>query len=89
MKSNIGFLGKSKAVEILIHLNNSPKGVNFNSIKRELETDPKTITRRLKELADMGLVKKSPQKIEVIYNITEKGKTVLSSINKILEEIDG
>lgn len=78
-------LGKSEAVDLLQILKKSDGGVGFNQIKNKLKTDPKTVTRRIDELVDLGIIKKRDNSN---YDITPLGHRVLELALEIETEVN-
>lgn len=78
--------GKWKG-SILWHLQDGP--VRFNDLARQLGgASKKMVTQRLKEMEDIGLVKRkvlSTRPIAVAYEITEFGRSSLT----VLEQLKG
>lgn len=78
-------LGKSEAIDLLQILKNAENGLGFNQIKNKLETDPKTVTRRIGELEDLEIIKK---KDDSNYHITPLGNRVLELAVEIEREVN-
>jgi len=77
-------LGKAEAVELLKKLENSESGLGFNQLKKKLNTDAKTLTRRLDELGDLGITEKRD---DSNYHITPLGSRVLELALNIESEV--
>ena len=76
-KQTIRLLGKSHVLEVIWCLVNAPEPVRFNDLRREVAVTATTLSRRLEELADLGLVSRTvyaevPARVE--YALTEQGK---------------
>ena len=76
-KKLVDLLGKSYVLELLHYLSsNHPEAIRFNKHKKELSITATTLSRRLEELIEIGLVKREvfaevPARVE--YSKTEKG----------------
>lgn len=78
-------LGKSEAINLLRTLDNSEEGIGFNQLKIGLNTDAKTLTRRLDELGRLGFTKKGD---DSNYHITPEGRRVLELTQRIEDEVN-
>lgn len=81
MEAPLKTLAKSKAVQVLRTLQGGE--ARFTEIKRSVKADISIISRRLKELEELGLVKRSvhrkyPRK--VAYTLTPKGQRALNAL---------
>lgn len=78
------------AFRILKALSKAQEPLNFTDIeieyvKREDEKlSPQTLSKRLNELREMGLIEKSDDK----YIIKEPGETLVNCIDEVIEEIE-
>ena len=79
----IKVLGKSHTVDLLKLLKANKDGVQFNQMKNALSIDAKTVTRRLRELQDIGLVEGRRGNSSSVYWITSSGIRVLELLLKI------
>lgn len=85
----VDIIGKKWALCILLELyKGEDKRKRFNELKNKLEdVTPKTLSIRLKELENQGLVKKevddSSIPIKSEYSLTESGEEFLNIIDKI------
>lgn len=87
MMKHLDLLAKSKSVEILVKLRTQK--LKFAEIV-EITGNATTATRRLKEMSELGIVKREVQQDSsrtVIYELTEKGKR-LASIAMELKELE-
>ncbi len=75
-------LGKKNAI-ILMELLEKRQEIHFNELTRVLETDPKTISRRLNEQMELGLIRKRIEGINSYYSLSEKGSKVLSILEQL------
>ena len=78
-------LGKSEAINLLKTLDKSDNGSGFNELKNELKTDSKTLTRRLDELGELGMIEKGE---DSKYHITPLGSQVLELALEIVSKIN-
>ena len=82
--------GKWKG-SILWHLQDGP--VRFNDLARQLGgASKKMVTQRLKEMEDIGLVKRkvlSTRPIAVAYEITEFGRSSLTVLEQLKDWAEG
>ncbi len=75
-KKLVDLLGKSYVLELLYYLSSNTEAIRFNKLKKELSITATTLSRRLEELIEVGLVKREvfaevPARVE--YSKTEKG----------------
>lgn len=88
----IDLLGKSYVLVILYFLLNSRGSVRFNQLKREISITATTLSRRLEDFIQQGLVNREvfaevPARVE--YELSEKGRTlgpILESVFSWVEE---
>lgn len=88
----IDLLGKSYVLDILYFLLNSRGSVRFNQLKREISITATTLSRRLEDFIQQGLVNREvfaevPARVE--YELSEKGRTlgpILESVFSWVEE---
>lgn len=78
-------LGQKWILIILYNLNNVDV-MRFNEISDNLGISPRTLTKRLLELEEKGLVNKKkfntiPPKVE--YSLTKKGKGLIESFSQL------
>ncbi|MGB0489156.1 MAG: winged helix-turn-helix transcriptional regulator [Candidatus Poseidoniaceae archaeon] len=76
-KRIIRLLGKSHVLEVIWCLVNAQEPVRFNDLRREVDVTATTLSRRLEELVDLGLVSRTvypevPARVE--YALTERGE---------------
>jgi hypothetical protein len=79
-------LGSKWTLQIVRELMNNNK--RFNEIQRDCEVCPRTLSTRLDELENIGIVTKkvysqTPPKVE--YSLTSKGKSLSSVIDAIAD----
>ena len=90
----IGLLGKSHVLDILYFMFNNEEPVRFNYLKREIGLTATTLSRRLEELNNQGLVDREvfaevPARVE--YKLSEKGRTlgpILKSVFSWVERVN-
>ncbi len=90
----IGLLGKSHVLDILYFMFNNEESVRFNRLKREIGLTATTLSRRLEELNNQGLVDREvfaevPARVE--YKLSEKGRTlgpILESVFSWVERVN-
>ena len=75
-KKLVDLLGKSYVLELLYYISSNHEAIRFNKLKKELSITDTTLSRRLEELIEVGLVKREvfaevPARVE--YSNTEKG----------------
>ena len=82
------FLSKKWTISIIITIGNFNK-LRFNAILNRVEgITAKTLTERLKELGDLGLIKRTiyneiPPRVE--YELTTQGKKLLKAITPLIK----
>ena len=90
----IGLLGKSHVLDILYFLFNNEESVRFNHLKREIGLTATTLSRRLEELGNQGLVERDvfaevPARVE--YKLSAKGRSlgpILKSVFSWVERVN-
>ena len=91
-KKLVDLLGKSYVLELLCYLSsNHPQAIRFNKLKKELTITATTLSRRLEELVDIGLVKREvfaevPARVE--YSMSEKGKSLGGVLKMLFTWVD-
>jgi DNA-binding HxlR family transcriptional regulator len=76
-------------MEILLLLDESP--MSFNELARVLKAYPDTLTRRLKEMKNAGLITDSRREEKLRYELTEKGRKaakLVKDLRRILDELN-
>ena len=69
-------LTKSKALHILMILDRSPMPLRFSELKDILDAPSTTVSRRLKELENHGLVERIEEGNSTLYGPTEDTSTL-------------
>ena len=85
IKDVMDFLGQ-KWILIILHNLNNVDVMRFNEISNSLSISPRTLTKRLGELEEKGLVNKTkfnttPPRVD--YSLTEKGKGLVKSFSEL------
>jgi len=86
----LALLTKSKLLHILYLLNTKGSAMRFSDIKKNVESSSTTVTRRLKELEDNGLVirKTHPtMPVTVSYELTEDAQLLAPTIQSMYDWI--
>lgn len=84
LSNTLEMLGTKWTLPILAALFNNKK--RFTEIQRECEVCPRTLSARLGELEQSGIIKKKvsgENPIKVEYSLTKKGESLSSVINAI------
>ena len=80
MSSNDILLKKS-AIDIILAL--SSEGLSFNEIVRRTRSTPVTVSTRLKDFKNMGLIKVGLIDEKRVYELTERGRKIVPLVQKI------
>ena len=86
----LALLTKSKLLHILYLLNFKGSAMRFSDIKKNVESSSTTVTRRLKELEDNGLVIRtthSTMPVTVSYELTEDAQLLAPTIQSVYDWI--
>ena len=81
-------LSRSKMVPILHALYSEENPMRFTELKNRVDTSSTTLTRRLGELEDHGLVKRTVYETvpaTVVYQLTDSGADLLPSLESFFE----
>ena len=81
-------LSKSKMLNLLYILNCDPTPLRFSELKKRASTSSTTITRRLSELEDHGLVNRAVYPtvpVSVEYSLTADAKALAPSLDSLFE----
>ena len=87
----LNLLNKSKLLHILMILDRKNMPLQFTDIKKRVNSSSTTVTRRLKELEENGLVDRTVQStvpITVTYSLTPNAKLLAPSIQSMYDWID-
>ena len=87
-KNIVDLLGKSYVLELLYFLFNHDKPVRFNELKRELSITATTLSRRLEEFVNSGLVAREvfaevPARVD--YSLSKKGESLGPVLRELFE----
>jgi DNA-binding HxlR family transcriptional regulator len=90
-KSIVDILGKSYVLEILYFLFNHDKPVRFNELKHTLSITATTLSRRLEEFVNYGLVTREvfaevPARVE--YSLSKKGESLGPVLRHLFEWVE-
>ena len=90
-KNIVDLLGKSHVLEVLYFLFNHGKPVRFNELKRKLSITATTLSRRLEEFVDRGLVTRKvfaevPARVE--YSLSKKGESLGPVLRHLFEWVE-
>jgi len=90
-KSIVDLLGKSYVLELLYFLSNHDKPLRFNELKHKLSITATTLSRRLGEFVNYGLVTREvfaevPSRVE--YSLSKKGKSLGPVLRHLFEWVD-
>jgi len=80
------FLKRKGSIEILCELENGERG--FNELKN-LDISPSTLSSRLKEAMNLGLVDQKlcrEERAKIKYYLTEKGREIIESVGSIKKD---
>ncbi|MDA8718182.1 helix-turn-helix transcriptional regulator [Candidatus Poseidoniales archaeon] len=86
----LALLTKSKLLHILYLLNSKSSSMRFSDIKKSVDSSSTTITRRLKELEDNGLIIRTmhpTMPVTVSYELTEDAKFLAPTIQSMYDWI--
>ena len=84
----LALLNKSKSLHILLVLSLKDGPMRFSSIKRHVNSSSTTVTRRLGELEESGLVERAVQPTTpsfVAYRLTEEARLLAPSIQSMYD----
>lgn len=87
----LNLLNKSKLLHILMVLDRKNMPLQFTDIKKRVNSSSTTVTRRLKELEQNGLVDRtvhSTAPMMVTYSLTPNAKLLAPSIQSMYDWID-
>ena len=86
----LALLTKSKLLHILYLLNSKSSSLRFSEIKRRVDSSSTTITRRMKQLEDNGLVTRTihaTMPVSVTYELTEDAQCLAPTIQSMYDWI--
>ncbi len=80
----LGILTKSKSLHILLILHKASGPLSFTKLKSSVDSSGTTVSRRLNELEEYGLVKrKVSESRSITYKITEKSESLAPIIQSM------
>jgi DNA-binding HxlR family transcriptional regulator len=90
-KRIVELLGKSYVLELLYFLFNHDKPVRFNELKHKLSITATTLSRRLEEFVNFGLVTREvfaevPARVE--YSLSKKGESLGPTLKHLFEWVE-
>lgn len=84
----LGLLGRSKMLKVMHILNLHGKGIRFTELKTNVDTSATTLSRRLGELEEFGLVSRTELPtvpMTVIYRLTDAGLSLMPRVEGMFE----
>lgn len=88
MDGLLGLLGRSKMLKVMHTLNLHSEGIRFTDLKINVETSATTLSRRLGELEEFGLVSRTELPtvpLTVIYRLTDAGLSLMPQVEGMFE----
>ncbi len=88
----ICLLGKSKLLHILFILNTKQRPMRFTEIKQRIDSSSTTVTRRLSELENNGLVTRivhNTAPVSVEYELTQDAQNLAPTIQSMYDWVAG
>ena len=84
----LSLLSRSKMVQIIHTLHSEENPIRFTELKERVATSSTTLSRRLGELEENGLVKRiefPTVPVTVVYTLTDSGSALLPSLEPFFE----
>jgi DNA-binding HxlR family transcriptional regulator/uncharacterized surface protein with fasciclin (FAS1) repeats len=84
----LGLLGRSKMLKVMHILNLHGEGIRFTELKTNVDTSATTLSRRLSELEEFGLVSRTELPtvpMTVIYRLTDAGLSLMPRVEGMFE----
>ena len=84
----LGLLGRSKMLKVMHILNLHGEGIRFTELKTNVDTSATTLSRRLGELEEFGLVSRTELPtvpMTVIYRLTDAGLSLMPRVEGMFE----
>jgi DNA-binding HxlR family transcriptional regulator len=84
----LGLLGRSKMLKVMHVLNLHGEGIRFTELKATVDTSATTLSRRLGELEEFGLVSRTELPtvpMTVIYRLTDAGLSLMPRVEGMFE----
>jgi DNA-binding HxlR family transcriptional regulator len=88
MDELLGLLGRSKMLKVMHVLNMHGEGIRFTELKGEVDTSATTLSRRLGELEEFGLVSRTELPtvpMTVVYRLTDAGLSLMPRVEGMFE----
>lgn len=85
----LDLLTKSKSLHILMILDRKSQPLRFSQIKAAVDSSSTTVSRRLKELEDDGLIiRKNLDDTTTAYQLSEDGKLLSPIMKSLFDWVD-
>jgi DNA-binding HxlR family transcriptional regulator len=84
----LGLLGRSKMLKVMHVLNLHGEGIRFTELKTNVDTSATTLSRRLGELEEFGLVSRTELPtvpMTVVYRLTDAGLSLMPRVEGMFE----
>ena len=88
MDELLGLLGRSKMLKVIHILNMHGEGIRFTELKTNVDTSATTLSRRLGELEEFGLVSRTELPtvpMTVVYRLTDAGLSLMPRVEGMCE----
>ena len=88
MDELLSLLGRSKMLKVMHVLNLHPEGIRFNELKTNVDTSATTLSRRLGELEEFGLISRTELPtlpMTVTYRLTDAGISLMPRVEGMFE----
>ena len=88
MDELLGLLGRSKMLKVMHVLNLHGEGIRFTELKTNVDTSATTLSRRLGELEEFGLVSRTELPtipMTVVYQLTDAGLSLIPRVEGMFE----
>jgi len=88
MDELLGLLGRSKMLKVMHVLNLHGEGIRFTELKADVDTSATTLSRRLGELEEFGLVSRTELPtvpMTVVYRLTDAGHSLMPRVEGMFE----
>ena len=88
MNELLSLLGRSKMLKVIHVLNVNTEGIRFNELKTNVDTSATTLSRRLGELEEFGLISRTELQtlpMTVTYRLTDAGLSLMPRVEGMFE----
>jgi len=88
MDELLSLLGRSKMLKVMHVLNQHGEGIRFNELKTNVDTSATTLSRRLGELEEFGLISRTELPtlpMTVTYRLTDAGISLMPRVEGMFE----